>query len=357
MTLKRIALITMCVMLTATIAMGIVVLVRVSPLVNALMGGGVSFGGQPGSSGSSEEPSSQTPPSSSEVPPSQDDHEHAFFWSSSHAATCDSAGYSIYACACGETEMRDHVKALGHSYGAGKLIAATCEKGGYTLRTCSVCRHEERRDLVDPLGHNFVTVEEREATCTERSYVKMQCDRAGCNETRENYGATPAGHDYQKQDPVAPSCEEDGYTPLKCSKCDDVVKSEPVIPMLGHSGEWVITREPAAGDPGEESRTCTTCGETQTRACAMTMVDTGPDEQADHRLYTVQITAKDSQGQDVTVYTYTILDYAMAGQVDFTYEEETGLLVKVTIDGQTETYPLKPGNGTLTLPAQTETEE
>ena len=353
MTLKRIALITMCVMLTATIALGVVVLVRVSPLVNALMGGGTSLENQPGSSSSSEESSSQTPPSSSEVPPSQDNHEHEFFWSASHAATCDSAGYSIYTCACGKTEMRDHVKALGHSYGAGKLIAATCEAGGYTLKTCSVCRHEERRDLVDPLGHNFVTVEEREETCTERSYVKMQCDRNGCNETKENYGSLPAGHNYQDGTPVPPSCEEDGYTPRVCSKCNDVVRAD-VTSMLGHSGDWVITREPAAGDPGQESRTCTNCGETWTRACALTMVDSEPDEQADHRLYTVQITAKDSQGQDVVVYTYTVLDYVMVGQVDFAYEEETGLLVSVTMAGQTETYPLEPGNGTLILPAVTE---
>ena len=353
MTLKRIALITMCVMLTATIALGTVVLVRVSPLVNALMGGGASIQNPPGSSSSSEVSSSQTPPSSSEVPPSQDNHEHEFFWSSSHTATCDTAGYSIYTCACGKTEMRDQVKPLGHSYGAGKLIAATCDQGGYTLRTCSVCAHEERRDLVDPLGHNFVTVVEKEATCTERGYVKTQCNRDGCGEIRESYGTAPAGHDYQKQDPVAPSCEEDGYTPHVCSKCGDVVK-EDVSPMLGHSGDWVITKEPAAGDPGEESRTCTNCGETQTRVCALTAVREDPVVNTDHHLYTVIVSAKNSQGQDVAVYTYTVLDYAMAGQVDFTYEEETGLLVKVTIDGQTETYPLEPGNGTLTLPAETE---
>ena len=355
MTLKRIALITMCVMLTATIALGVVVLVRVSPLVSALMGGGASLENQPGSSSSSEESSSQTPPSSSEVPPSQDNHEHEFFWSASHAATCDSAGYSIYTCACGKTEMRDHVKALGHSYGAGKLIAATCEAGGYTLKTCSVCRHEERRDLVDPLGHNFVAVEERKETCTEPWYIKTQCSNSGCELETETYGPIPAGHAYQDGTPVPPSCEEDGYTPQICSECgDETKKSGSEVPKLGHSGDWVITREPAAGDPGQESRTCTNCGETWTRACALTMVDSEPDEQADHRLYTVQITAKDSQGQDVVVYTYTVLDYVMVGQVDFAYEEETGLLVSVTMAGQTETYPLEPGNGTLTLPAVTE---
>lgn len=359
MTLKRIAMITMCVMLTITVVLGMVVFVRISPVVNALlgMGGGQQpTQGQPQSSvESSDSSSSQTPPSS-EVPPTEDDHQHTFFLSRTHAATCDTVGYSIFACACGKTEIRDQVKALGHSYGAGKLVPATCEKGGYTLRKCSVCGHEEKRDLENPLDHDWVIIEEKEATCTECSYTKMECSRNGCDQMREIDGPAPVGHAYEIKEDVAVSCTQDGYTAYECSVCGDVVK-ENVIPMWGHSGDWVVTREPAAGDPGEESSTCTTCGDTQSRACDLTMAEPASEEQGDHVRYTVLVCAKDSQGQDVVVYTYTVLDYVMVGQVDFAYEEETGLLVSVTIDGQTDTYPLEPGNGTLTLPVQTDIEE
>jgi hypothetical protein len=68
---------------------------------------------------------------------------------------------------------------------------------------------------------------------------------------------------------VAPTCTETGLTEgSHCSRCDYVVAQE-VVPALGHDfGEWVVTTEPTREAAGEETRTCSRCGATETRPVA-----------------------------------------------------------------------------------------
>ena len=77
----------------------------------------------------------------------------------------------------------------------------------------------------------------------------------------------------------APTCTEDGYAAYSiCTSCElivdspsamDVYDSIPVIPATGHSwGSWKNSKAAACTESGTESRTCTACGDIETRTVA-----------------------------------------------------------------------------------------
>lgn len=77
----------------------------------------------------------------------------------------------------------------------------------------------------------------------------------------------PCIHDYANQDWVTetePTCTESGSKYRECSKCHE--KEHVTIPANGHSwGEWSVTRPATILLEGEEERTCSVCGEKETR--------------------------------------------------------------------------------------------
>lgn len=71
----------------------------------------------------------------------------------------------------------------------------------------------------------------------------------------------------------SPTCTQEGYyySVVRCSVCNAVISSTLVtIDPLGHDyGEWVQTTAPNCTTTGEETRTCSRCGATQTRPVDM----------------------------------------------------------------------------------------
>ena len=69
------------------------------------------------------------------------------------------------------------------------------------------------------------------------------------------------------------TCTSTGYTGdlyqnlyQSGTSCWLLIEQGSVIPATGHSwGDWVLTKEASASAPGVETRTCTVCGETETR--------------------------------------------------------------------------------------------
>jgi hypothetical protein len=59
------------------------------------------------------------------------------------------------------------------------------------------------------------------------------------------------------------------------------------IAPLGHSwGDWVVVKHPTTKEPGQEQRTCSTCGETESREIPMLEYipgDTNSDGKVDGR--------------------------------------------------------------------------
>ena len=74
----------------------------------------------------------------------------------------------------------------------------------------------------------------------------------------------PHTHSYTTST-VAPTCTDKGYTLHKCA-CGDSYKDGETA-ALGHSfGEWTVTVEATYDAEGEQARTCSVCGATETQA-------------------------------------------------------------------------------------------
>lgn len=66
---------------------------------------------------------------------------------------------------------------------------------------------------------------------------------------------------------AAPTCTESGYTLHTCSCGKSYQDSETTA--LGHSwGEWIINQEATTSAEGEQTRTCSRCGSTETQVIA-----------------------------------------------------------------------------------------
>ena len=64
------------------------------------------------------------------------------------------------------------------------------------------------------------------------------------------------------------SCKEAGYTGDKiCSECNEILVKGEVIPQNENHvfGEWIIVKEPTTTECGEQTRTCSLCGESESQ--------------------------------------------------------------------------------------------
>ena len=220
------------------------------------------------------------------------------------APTCTEQGYTTYTCAkCGDCYIADYVEAFGHTPSDWiTTIEPTCTAKGSKHKICTVCGVELDVAEIEALGHDLVHHDAKSATCTETGWnaydTCSRCDYTTYEEIPAK-GHTPSdwittieptctakgskhkictvcgvelevaeiealGHDHQAV-VTAPTCLEGGYTTHTCSRCgDSYVDSQ--TDALGHNfGEWTVTKPAEQGVKGEEQRTCSRCGDIETR--------------------------------------------------------------------------------------------
>jgi len=367
MPLKRIVLIIMCSILAVMVIMMGVMVGKVAPVLGALLG----LDEDPAptvppttQTDPTTEPTTQpttqptVPPTTQPtVPPTTEPkHEHDFSEiKEEKKPTCATAGHKIYICDCGETKL-ETIDPLAHSFGAGKLVAPTCTEGGYTLRKCAICGFEEKQDEQEALGHDYKETETVAVDCENDGYVESQCTR--CEDIKRENVVKATGHAWVKGEVHDPTCTEEGYTEYTCSNegCEEK-KEDDKTDALGHKfGSWSIVegKEPASGKPGEEERQCSVCEEKETRECVLDILEgKGINTSADNdcNRFIVNVGVKNSEGKEVTVYSYSITDYSRSlSSGSFDYDPESGLLI--TVKDKNEPYALEPGNGKLTLDKQ-----
>ena len=166
------------------------------------------------------------------------------------APTCTQDGYTTYTCACGDTYTEPGEAKTGHDFTngdtcangcgttqdhvcnfvAGETTAPTCTEAGYTTYTCA-CGATENRDPVAALGHSH-TSSVTNPTCTEAGYTTFTCN---CGDTYTDSEVAALGHDYDRS-VTAPTCTAAGYTTFSCGICDDTYTGEEVA-ALGHKDE------------------------------------------------------------------------------------------------------------------------
>ena len=141
----------------------------------------------------------------------------------------------------------------------------TCIDDGYTRYKCINCGYSYEEAIpADPSLHRW----------EEIPYIEPDCNNAGnesgsyCTicDTREGGEYIPStGHVYGTTiiEGVEPTCTETGLTDGSvCARCWEEFVPQQVIPALGHDyGDWVITKQPEVGVPGEQTKTCKRCDE------------------------------------------------------------------------------------------------
>ena len=318
MSSKRILFAVMCVLLVLVIVMTGIVVHKVSslfqtdsPSVNATDGSSPS--GNPGANTDSTDASQ---PEGSGVP-TEPAHEHEYtILVKTVKASCDTLGYTEYACSCGSVTFRDFTDALGHNYGVGKVISPTCTEEGYTRFECTRCGDVDKRNIVEALGHIYDEGTEVAATCTEDAHTAYRCTREGCGEVKKEniQEGTATGHSF---------------------------------------GEWVET------ETGELQRVCSVCGETETYtgtdipddALKITHETSAPETDKDgtpYKLYRISV----GTDEIPEAYVYTINDYLDNGTLQYRYVPGQGLIITYEDGGDTTVVTMNPRqNDTYTVKA------
>ena len=230
-------------------------------------------------------------------------------WQTTVTQTCTGKGYQVKICVdCGLVVERHELAALGHNFKQSAVVPATCEAGGYTLNVCdrSGCGAQQITNKTAALGHGWTTVDHA-ADCTHSAYTEYICANDASHNYKKYDETKPAlGHDFTGTETVtkaatctadgtktiactrcsevqtvtipklghnyaagaaqAPSCTTSGYTPYTCSRCSDTYNVyDDSKPATGHAwGEWVVTKAPTETNDGEQTRTCSKCGATET---------------------------------------------------------------------------------------------
>lgn len=76
---------------------------------------------------------------------------------------CETEGYTLYSCICGDEYKENITEAFGHDYKV-KRVDATCVDAGYTLFSCKNCNYSYKNNVTDATGvhtynHKYVCSE------------------------------------------------------------------------------------------------------------------------------------------------------------------------------------------------------
>ncbi len=205
---------------------------------------------------------------------------------------------ATFTCDQCDEDTDGHTMSVKADIKAGSRVDATCVnegsqeyiatvtvefgEGTYTAKTTQTLD-------IDSTAHtNLRRVERKEATCTQDGYEEYYyCDDCG-HMYSDAQGKTliktpiviPAGHNFDEGHVQAkdPTCTESGnFEYYHCATCDKYFKNaqganeygdqEWIRAATGHqySDDWKQTKAPTYTEKGTEERSCTVCGEKETR--------------------------------------------------------------------------------------------
>ena len=125
---------------------------------------------------------------------------------------------------------------------------------------------------IPAFGHNYTVASAstiKEATCEETGVVRVTHTCSRCGGSYDDYPSTPElGHDWDKGVITAEStCAQGGTKHYTCLREDCGETQDVEIAALDHEwGEWTVTKAATTSEEGVETRTCSVCGEKETRA-------------------------------------------------------------------------------------------
>jgi hypothetical protein len=184
--------------------------------------------------------------------------------------TCETAGYTTQTCLeCEETQQINSTQATGHTWSNHVVTPPTCGVDGFTTQTCSECDDTRQINPTSATGlHTWGNDVVTPPTCGAAGYTTQTC--SVCSKTQQINPTQATGlHTWGGDVVTPPTCGAAGYTTQTCSVCSETQQTNPTAATGLHTwGEWTISTYPTTINPlnGEETGTCTDCGETEIRA-------------------------------------------------------------------------------------------
>ena len=198
---------------------------------------------------------------------------HSFSdWEEIAQSTCVDHGIEQRRCnVCGVTETNE-LDLTDHDWEDEPRVDVepTCTEDGSQSRHCRNCEAVIDSKSIPALGHQYSdwTVV-KAVTCTEAGSKEKIC--ALC-EDKIIEEIPSLGHDWNNEPTVdkAVTCTSDGFESIHCSRCGEIEEgSSHVIPATGHSySAWATTIAATEANAGQQSRTCSKCGATETQTIA-----------------------------------------------------------------------------------------
>ena len=182
-------------------------------------------------------------------------------WTVDTSATCTTAGSRHGSCSyCGQL-ITESIPATGHDWSDTWTTTrdATCTVDGSKERTCTHAGcTETQTEPIPATGHEWGEWNTTPATCKADGSKTRTCKHTRCGET-ETESIPALGHQIGDEwtTITKATCTTDGEKQQKCQRCSDYIKQ---TIKAGHTwGDWTKISEE------EEKRTCTKCGEEETR--------------------------------------------------------------------------------------------
>ena len=195
-------------------------------------------------------------------------------------ASCEASGRTTFTAAFSEswaarqTIQMDLPAALGHDWGE---TVYTWADDGSTCQAVRTCRRDPAHSevLQATVTRKVVT----EPTClTDGSTLctAVFSESWAAQQTKTLAAPAALGHDLTEQPRKEAACTQDGWEQhWKCLRCGQLfsdalgtssLSSVPLLPATGHSwSQWTEDTAAACTQNGQESRTCSSCKETETR--------------------------------------------------------------------------------------------
>ena len=190
--------------------------------------------------------------------------EHSFgSWVVDKEPTCTQNGSRHRTCTvCGKVESVQLVE-TGHRSLTVKTVDATCGKDGYQAEVCARCGTELKRTTIPATGNHTWGgwVVDKEAGCETEGTQHRDCKVCGKKESKI---IPKRGHLVQgTTKTVNPTCVEDGYKVVVCSRCGKETGGKTVIPATGNHtwGEWIVDKESTCEADGSRHHDCKVCGQ------------------------------------------------------------------------------------------------
>ena len=209
-------------------------------------------------------------------------HQHTYTATILRPATCTENGEVRYDCYCGDYYV-DSIPSLEHKAGDWITVrVATATQTGLKQQCCSVCGRVLKEEVIPMLTsadtsstgtkkkdtvdhqHSYTYEITSEASCTEPGEKTFTCSICGST-FKTKIAAT--NHPSRKTIVTEGNCGEAGKIEIKCNICGVTISSETLT--YDHNwGDWTTTKEATTSAEGEQTRTCKTCGQTETKTIA-----------------------------------------------------------------------------------------